>query len=257
MKTGPSSEPDPENQEKPARGKRAPFRNGPAEIKTVVTQHPLPNQKQLDWAEKVLNDEEAWHWEVLLADRDKGISQMRGAINGIIAGKMPDLLRKALEKAKEGGILDEVLDPARRVAGTRGQDETQAPAVKAVILGRDGLLDILLENKHSEKSAGAALCWSASMGHMETLKKLIAHGADPTCKNHRAIFWATENEKEEIVRFLLGHYNDQQLAELRAMIENAGKQMPERCPTPKLVRQEQNLRLTRKLGQKAKGGMEI
>jgi ankyrin repeat protein len=56
------------------------------------------------------------------------------------------------------------------------------------------------------KSGNTALHWAALNGHLESVKKLIGNGADPTIKNqkgHDAVYESELNDKKEVVEWVL------------------------------------------------------
>lgn len=56
------------------------------------------------------------------------------------------------------------------------------------------------------KSGNTALHWAALNGHLESVKKLLECGADPTITNqkgHDAVYEAELNDKKEVVEWVL------------------------------------------------------
>jgi ankyrin repeat protein len=56
------------------------------------------------------------------------------------------------------------------------------------------------------KSGNTALHWAALNGHLESVKKLLEYGADPTITNqkgHDAVYEAELNDKKEVVEWVL------------------------------------------------------
>jgi ankyrin repeat protein len=56
------------------------------------------------------------------------------------------------------------------------------------------------------QSGNTALHWAALNGHLESVKKLLEGGADPTIANHRghdAVYEAELNDKGEVVEWVL------------------------------------------------------
>ena len=56
------------------------------------------------------------------------------------------------------------------------------------------------------KSGNTALHWAALNGHLESVKKLLEYGADPTITNqkgHDAVYEAELNDKKDVVEWVL------------------------------------------------------
>jgi ankyrin repeat protein len=56
------------------------------------------------------------------------------------------------------------------------------------------------------KSGNTALHWAALNGHLQSVKKLLENGADPTITNqkgHDAVYEAELNDKKEVVEWVL------------------------------------------------------
>jgi ankyrin repeat protein len=78
-------------------------------------------------------------------------------------------------------------------------------------------------------SGNTALHWAALNGHLESVKKLLEHGADPTITNHKGhdpIYEAELNDKKEVVEWVLKE-GGEGLEEGFGGEDGAGEQMDE------------------------------